>query len=205
MDASIFLAATLLALASGPVLYAPAAARPRLHAFLDGFVMVGITLLIVADVLPETYRQGGWLSLAFAAIGLFGPTLLERFRAARAPVHLGAVGLAMGGLVVHALGDGVALAPTAATPWGLQLAVPLHTIPVSMAVWSVLVPASGTRAALAALAAMAAATVAGYFYGVPLSRWLGEEGWAWLQALIAGSILHVIFGRPHLEGADHAH
>jgi hypothetical protein len=173
---------------------------------LDRIVAAAITLLIVLDVIPETWREGGPASLLFAAVGLFGPTLLELSRSARLHAHFGALGLAMGGLVVHALGDGIALAPNAATSRALQLAIPLHTVPVSMAVWSVLVPAAGVRGAASALAAMALATVAGYLYGIPLSELLGGRGWAWLQALIAGSILHVVFGRPHLHGgATHEH
>jgi len=195
-----FLIATLIALASGPLLLAPAMPRPRLRKVLDGFVMVSIAALILLEVLPEAWRQGGPLSVAFAAAGLFGPTLLEKIlRGHQHGAHLGTLAFAMAGLVLHALGDGVALSPNESTSWALRLAVPLHTIPVSMAVWWVLMPASGPRPAGAALVAMAAATVAGYFYGVPLSRLLGEQGWAWLQALIAGTILHVIFGRPHLE------
>src|SRR3546814_4970293 len=28
---------------------------------------------------------------------------------------------------------------------------------------------------------------------------LGATGWAWFQALVAGTILHVVFGRPHID------
>src|SRR5438874_504868 len=101
MSSPIFLLATLLALASGPALYAQARSRPRMQSLLDGAVLVGITGLIVLDVVPETWRQGGAWSLAFIATGLFGPTLLERaFRRVRHEAHLGALGLATGGLVL---------------------------------------------------------------------------------------------------------
>jgi hypothetical protein len=202
-----FLVATLLALAAGPALYAAARSRPAMLAFLDGFVLVSIAGLVVLEVVPGTFMEGGPWSLAFLLAGLFGPTLLERaFRQAEREAHIGALALAVVGLVFHALGDGVVLAPTGDADWALPAAVVVHSIPVGMAVWWLLAPSFGTWPPLLALAAMGAGTVAGYRYGVSLNEMLGDQAWAWFQSLVAGTILHVIFGRPHLHGeADDPH
>ena len=62
---------------------------------------------------------------------------------------------------------------------------------------------------VAGLLAMGAGTVLGYRYGLTLSELLGTQGWAWVQSLIAGTLLHVLFGRPHLhsesEDPHHEH
>jgi hypothetical protein len=203
-----FLIATLLALAAGPVLYAGARSRPRMLAFLDGFVLVSIAGLVVLEVVPGTFLEGGPWSLAFLFAGLFGPTLLEHlFRHAERQAHIGALALAICGLVFHALADGVVLAPGSTDDWALPAAVVVHSIPVGMAVWWLLAPNFGTWPPLLALLAMGAGTLAGYRYGVSLNEMLSDQGWAWFQSLVAGTILHVIFGRPHLhaEAEDPAH
>jgi len=197
-----FLLATLLALAAGPALYAFGRHNARMLAFLDGFVLISIAGLVVLEVVPGTFTQGGPWTVAFLLAGLFGPTLLERmFRNAERATHIGALGVAVCGLVFHALGDGVVLAPGGAD-WALPAAVVVHSIPVGMAVWWLLAPSFGAGPPLAALVAMGAGTLAGYFNGEALSALLGQQGWAWFQSLIAGTILHVIFGRPHLHGAE---
>lgn len=207
---SAFLLATLIALAAGPVLYAAARANPRTLAFLDGFVLVSIAGLVVLEVVPGTFLQGGAWSLAFLLAGLFGPTLLERaFRNAERQAHIAALALAVVGLVLHALVDGVVLVPAAGQDWALPAAVVVHSIPVGMAVWWLLAPHFGRGPPLLALLAMIAGTVAGYRYGPSLNALLSDQAWAWFQSLVAGTILHVIFGRPHLHGPeedpDHVH
>jgi len=101
--------------------------------------------------------------------------------------------------VFHALADGVVLAPDG-TDWALPAAVVVHSIPVGMAVWWLLAPNFGTWPPLLALLAMGAGTLAGYHYGFALNALLSDQAWAWFQSLVAGTILHVIFGRPHLHG-----
>jgi len=203
--APVFLVATLLALAAGPALYAGARHNARALAFLDGFVLVSIAGLVVLEVVPEAFRTGGAWALAFLLAGVFGPTMLERlFRRAERQMHIGTLLLAVLGLVLHALADGVVLAPNAAGNWALAAAVVIHSVPVGMAVWWLLAPHFGTWPPLLALLAMGGGTLAGYHYGAPLSELLSAQAWAWFQSLVAGSILHVVFGRPHLHGSEDA-
>jgi hypothetical protein len=205
---AILLLATLAALASGPLWYLLARRRPALLSFLDGFVLVSISGLVLLEVLPEAFGEGGAWSLGFVALGLFGPTALEHGLArARRGAHLLALGLAIVGLVLHSLGDGAALIAEAAHTHGaLGLAIAIHSVPVGLVVWWLLYPVFGAWLPALALVAMGMGTVIGYLFGVTVAGLLGAQGWAWFQALIAGSILHVIFGRPHLdEDAAHHH
>jgi len=195
-----FLVGTLLALAAAPVLFAGAQRRPRVLAFLDRFVLVSIVALVALEVVPGTVADGGAWSIAFLLAGLFGPTLMERaFHRAQREAHIATLALAVIGLVLHTLADGAVLAPGGADSWALPAAVVLHTLPVGMAVWWLLAPSFGPWPPTLALLAMGLGTVAGYRYGVSLSHMLGDQAWAWFQSLVAGSILHVIFGRPHLN------
>lgn len=221
------LIATLAALLSGPLWYAFAQRRPALLSVLDGFVLVSISGLVLIEVLPDAFGTGGWWSLGFLVLGLLGPTVLEHSLArARREAHLLALGLAILGLILHSIGDGAALSAEALHHGlhhgahhdhahhdhdhhghdALGLAIAIHSVPVGLVVWWLLYPVFGAWLPALSLLAMCAATVAGYVFGASLAGLLGAQGWAWFQALIAGSILHVIFGRPHLdEAAAHDH
>lgn len=201
------LIATVTALLCGPLLYLLARRRPAFLGFLDGFVLVCIAGLVLLEVLPGTYGAGGAWSLAFLALGAIGPTLVEHGLArARREAHLATLALAILGLLLHSLADGAALAPGDGGHHGhnhgedaLVMAIVVHSVPVGLVVWWVMAPVFGWRWPALTLAAMAGATSAGFAFGLELGHWLGDRAFAWFEALVAGSILHVVFGRPHLE------
>lgn len=197
----VLLSATLLALLCGPLLYAGARQRPNLLAFLDGFVLVAISGLVVLEVLPDTIAAGGAWSLGFLVLGALGPSLFEHQLHHARQAHVAALALAVAGLVLHSVGDGTALAPQNGDDpqIALALAIAVHSVPVGLVVWWLLYPVFGALLPSLAIGAMCAGTITGYVFAGELSAWLGAIGWAWLQALVAGSILHVVFGRPHLE------
>ncbi len=198
----LLLSVTLLALFCGPLLYVAARRRLGLLSFLDGFVLVTISGLVLLEVLPETLESGGLWALLFLALGALGPTLLENQLHHARRAHLGTLLFSIGGLIMHSVGDGTALAPQ---PGGgeihlaLALAIAVHSIPVGLAVWWLLYPVFGFALPALAIGGMAGGTLLGYAFSDALGGWLGATVWAWLQALVAGSILHVIFGRPHLD------
>jgi hypothetical protein len=178
----LYLAGTLLALAAGPVLYGLLRSRPSLVRGLDLFVMLSISLLMGLDVIPDTYAEGGAISLAFVVVGALGPSLFERLGGRlRREAHMAALWLALAGLVLHALADGTGLAPG---PSGesLGIAVVIHSLPVGLMVWWLVAPVLGTRWAAGALLAMIVATILGYVLGAGLGEALGSRGMAWVQA-----------------------
>lgn len=204
----LLLIATLAAILSGPLLYAVARRRPTLLAFLDGFVVVSIAGLVALEVVPGAFGEGGAWSAAFLLLGALGPSLVEHLlHNARRETHVAVLVVAVAGLVLHSLGDGAALAPVETHDHshnGLAMAVAIHSVPVGLAVWWLLYPVFGALLPALALAAMAGGTVLGYVYGIELNEILGAKAWAWFQAVVAGSILHVVFGRPHLDAKAEA-
>lgn len=200
----LLLLATLIALPSGPLLYALARYRFGLLSFLDGFVLVAISGLVLLEVLPETLASGGLAAVSFLLLGALGPTLFERQLHRAREAHIVALLLSVAGLVMHSVADGTALAPSpdGSAHVALALAICVHSVPVGLAVWWLLYPSFGWRLPGAAIAAMGLGTVFGYTFADALGGWLGASAWSWLQALVAGSILHVIFGRPHLDAAS---
>lgn len=205
----MYLAAGLLALFFGPLIYESVYKRRQLLTFLDGFIVVTIAGLLAIEVLPGIIANGGWWSLLLVAAGLLGPTLGEKvFRQHARKMHLTTLLFGAGGLILHTLIDGAVLHHPGHSEhhfdnsW-LPIAVVLHRLPVGLAVWWVLRPSLGRRAGYIAIALMAVGTLAGYWLAGHTEFTTLSQGSAWLQAFVAGTILHVVLYRPHLH--DHAH
>lgn len=199
------LVAAILVLLVGPAVYALVRRRDEMLALLDGLIFVTITGLVLFVILPEAFENGGWPTLLFAAAGLFGPTLLEgSSRRIARRTHLIALVSGLAGLMLHAIMDGSALSFQEATGrqsngMALPLAVILHRLPVGLTIWWLLRPNFGRGVAVGTLSGITLATVIGYFFGPMLTSGLSGEGMAWFQALVAGTLAHVVFHQPHLH------
>ena len=162
---------------------------------LDGFVLTSVAGIVLADVLPHALSEAGMWAVPFVLLGLMGPSLAERgLHRAAEQVHALALLLGMGGLVLHATLDGVALAGGDARPQ-LATAVLLHRLPEGLTIWWLLRPTYGRVIAGLALALVAGATILGMSAGpsnVPEGAALGL-----IESLVAGSLLHVVMHRPH--------
>lgn len=189
---------SLAALILGPLLHRMAGGSRRLLAALDGFTLVAIGGLVLVHSLPEAMEQAGWLAALLALLGFFLPASLERWlHNAADAAHRAALLLALGGLALHAILDGAALAQHR---FHLDLAVVLHRLPVGLTIWLLLYPKRGAKAPIFALALLAIATVVGFFGG---GKALGELPMAvgLLQGLVSGSLLHVVVHSAGERGA----
>ena len=189
----------LLALIVGPLAYNALTRRGELAAMLDGFIFITIGALVSLEALPEAIAAGGVWAWAFLVAGLFGPTLLERLvhQAAR-QTHLATLLIGGFGLLLHATADGAALGAGSAHNPLLPVAVILHRLPVGLAVWWLLRPSFGPRVAASMLGLMIVGTVLGFAVGPQVVGAVDSSALAWFQAFVAGSILHVVFNKPHL-------
>lgn len=195
---SVYLPATLVALACGPALYALARPRPRLRRAFDIAVWIGVLALLAFETVPEALAVGGLIGASFFLLGLLGPSALEHgLRSLARETHLAALLIALLGLALHALADGAVLAAVGPGHDELGAAVALHSLPIGLAICWVAIPALGWPRALAVLLAMAAATLLGYAVTPDLETLLGPRPWAWIQLAVAGLLLHALAGRPH--------
>ncbi len=191
----MLLALALTALAAAPILDYAASRISGGSAALDGFVLVGVSGLVLAHVLPHAVEQGGPAVVVVAALGMFLPLLIEsQTRDAAESAHAWALRIALVGLVAHAALDGAALYDPERVE--LAWAVVLHRIPAALTLWVLLRPSRGLRVAVGMLGAMAAATVAGWTLGPAISG-LDERAIGAFSALVAGSLMHVVVHRPH--------
>jgi len=205
----MLLLASIVALLSGPLLFELGRLGRKTTAFVDGFAFITIAGLFLFGILPEAMATGGRVAWVFAALGLGFPLFLERlFHDAAHREHMAFLALGAAGLLAHCMLDGLILMGADAgghEAHALEqqqgLAVVLHNMPKGIALWFLLSPAFGRRAAGAVLILLIGGTVLGYLIGDSALTLLTGPGVAWFQAFVAGSIFHVV-----LHGvASHEH
>jgi uncharacterized protein len=221
MTGDTLLIGTLTALGLGPAVARVARQQPPLLTFIDGFVLVCIGGLVLLDVVPHALEHGDLLALVFIVAGYALPGMAERLLTFGVrQTHLIVMVLAMLGITVHSLLDGSALAQSGALSGSLLgYGVLLHQLPVSLMVWWVL---SDRHPVVpwTVLALMGGAIVVGYAAETSVFAALPERAARLFEALVGGSLLHVIAhpahdhdpshehapGHPHLHGASgHGH
>ena len=193
----MLLALSIVALLSGPVIYTLGRRNRVARQVLDGFIFITIAGIVTVHIIPEALASGGNPAIAFLALGIVFPVILERalhesFRAAHALV----LALAVVGLIIHAVLDGIALLPSGNRD--LAYAVILHRLPVGMAIWWSLRPNLGLGAAVTAFVIIIAASAASFVFGAPVVDLAEARSISWLQAFISGSLIHIVaFGVSH--------
>lgn len=200
--ATAFLVLTLTCFLLGPVALSRLRAgsqHGRRH-WVDRYLPWVVAALVAFEFAPEAIEEGGLTAILFLLLGLSLPSGLEQFfERFRRQTHILALVLALLGLLTHALADGSLLATGSSHSPSLSLAIAIHSIPVGAAVWWLTAPQFGRGVGMALIAGMVSATVVGFYFGVSLESYFGPEYWSWFRAAVAGSLLHVLFGRPHLH------
>jgi zinc transporter ZupT len=107
------------------------------------------------------------------------------------------------GLLLHTRLEGAALVPGEdGVPVAFTLAVILHQMPVGLVIWWLLRPRYGAAAAAAGVGSIVVGTLVGYVLGAEVLGSLHSEAAELLQALVSGTLVHVVF---HQGRHDHAH
>lgn len=198
--------ASITGLATGPLVARAAKARPQMLAFIDGFVLVTIGGLVLLDVIPHALEHRDLWAGLFMLLGFTLPNLAERlFRFGVQQTHTAVLLLALVGVAIHSALDGSALAQSAANPSSLiGYGVVLHQLPVSLMVWWVL--SDRPRAVTwFVLSLMALTTVVGYFAEPTIFAVLPDRAGVWFEAVVGGSLLHVIAHPAHAHDEEHRH
>ncbi len=191
---------SILALLLGPLILRLASRGSAYLSLLDGATMVLVVGFVLVHIMPRAFQVAGFPVVLIAIAGLLVPGWLERsLKRVASRTHALTLTVATVGLVAHALFDGVALGLPNTDHSGetsmLALAVVFHRLPIAITLWWLVRP-SGLRAAISILFAVGAATLIGYFLATDFSAMLNAEWLAYAHALVAGSLLHVLFHRP---------
>lgn len=167
----LFLIATLLALACGPLLYALTRAAPGYRRVFDALVLISIAALLLFEIIPHALHDGGAWGFVWLLAGFALPTVVERaFRSIREQTHWVALSIALVGLAVHALADGAILANIDLATRELGASIALHSLPIGLAVCWLLIPLMGWPRATLVIAGIGVATV-GAFTSRQTSSW----------------------------------
>jgi hypothetical protein len=202
----MLLLAALAALFAGPLLYSSLSHANLSHQALDRVLVFSIVVLLAAGTVPHAVEEGGWVVLVFLVAGFALPFAMEQgLRQLAWQAHIATLAVAIGGVTLHSVVDGAAVAEMTNNPnvsWSLFAAVVLHRLPVAAAVWWLVRPQFGLGWGFASLVGLVGATLVGYLGG---HRWLPEGNHlfeASFELFVAGALLHVALNRNH---SDHNH
>ncbi|MXY30065.1 MAG: hypothetical protein F4179_04340 [Gammaproteobacteria bacterium] len=191
----------LLAPLAGVLIYVTMHHRARTVRLLDTAVIVALPLLVAAQVVPHAWAERSFVPVVVVALGAGLVAMVERLSRTLARYTDDAtIVFAVLGISVHALVEGSAL--TAGASPAFVLAVVAHRVTLGLLIWWLVVPRHGTRAAAAGVAAILAATVAGYVVGTGVMADLPFVDSHLLEAFVAGTLLHVVL---HQGREDHRH
>ncbi len=189
----------------GPLLYQWVASGGFAAKAFDSLIIAVLILLMAFFLIPESWAELGYMSVALILAGYLAPGLLEKLiKQAAHTLHLMSLLLALVGLALHAMMDGAALnSGGAASASNLSLAVVIHRLGTGMMIWMMVQPLFGRKVAFALLVFVSLATVAGYLLSEVLVDLQGQYVTSVIQALIIGMLGHSLIHRSH--GASHHH
>ncbi len=206
----ILLILSILTLLLGPLLLHFAGHHKNAIRFLDSFVLCSVFGLVAFHILPESISEAGFWAAIAAAVGLFGPMLLGSYlKTGECHIHGSIISLASIGLIAHAILDGAAISTASfdidSSGFLLGIAVILHRLPEGVGIWRVTRSQFGVGIGALALFVLIIAVTAGFFFGTQLLDNSSETALVIFQSIMAGTLLHVIFHRHHIEEPEHKH
>ena len=194
------LIAAIIALFVGVAIVPLVRGRRLALAALDGFVLTALAGLLLVHVIPESIHEAGFWAVIMVVAGVFLPRLLEGGTHSHEANHKepwSILTVASLGLLVHAFLDGGALSIDALhlhDSDALTLGVVLHRLPMGMIIG--LLGSKGRRwLPWAVASAVGVATIGGYQAGLEALPAMGITGLALMQALVAGTLGHVVLER----------
>lgn len=195
---------SILTLLTGPLLLHFAEHHVSMIRFLDSFVVFSVFGLVAFHIMPESIHEAGIWAIIAAAVGLFAPILIGPYlRTGECRIPTSIISLASIGLIAHAILDGAAISTASLnveqSGFLLGIAVVLHRLPEGVGIWRVTRSQYSAMIGVLVLGALIVAVIVGYFFGGQLLNRSSETALTIFQSLMAGTLLHVIFHRHHLQ------
>lgn len=197
---------SFVALALGPLLVVLARRHASALVAVDSFCVIAISGFALLHLLPASAQQAGWLVFPLALAGFIAPALAERgLHHHGTGLRRTVLGLAMLGIAAHSILDGLALSmghvcmtehdhghDHTSDHVLLAWAVILHRIPEGLGIWWIVPRTLGFAAAVVVTLVSVLTTSFGFFVAPSILTDASTQGLAMVQALLAGSLLHVV-------------
>ncbi len=192
---------SIITLFIGPLLYLWLRKGGFVAKAFDSIIVAVLVVLLAFLLIPESWAELGYWSVALMLAGYLLPGMLEGLiRKAAHTLHLISLLLALAGLALHAMLDGAVLTGGHGdTGSNLSLAIVLHRFGAGLVLWMMVQPVFGKRVAFAVLGFVSLATVAGYLLSESVLGLEGEYAMVVIQALVTGMIVHSLVHRSHGE------
>ncbi|HFB64100.1 MAG TPA: hypothetical protein ENJ60_01040 [Aeromonadales bacterium] len=201
---NLLLSLAILATLTGPFIYVVFRKQQSLKQGIDAFILVITAGIIIFQVLPETFHSLGFFSIVLVVLGMGLPGLIEYlFRRAAAQTHVLTLILGVLGLLVHGVVDGSALTMSKYESGSLlPLAIVFHRTPISMTLWWLVKPQFGKMYAVSVIAILIIGTLLGFYFSSSVMMQLHNTQFMIFEALVSGTLLHVLYHQP---GHEHHH
>lgn len=195
------IAIIVLSVALGAVVGLVAPGRGRLLDAIRTFAIVSSVAVVVGRLIPDAVRAGGPLVLIAVAVAFLTPWLIERV-AHEDPEHdhSSTMGLELSywGLMVHKVGDGLALgsftghAHAGHHHGDVLTAIAVHSVPVVALMTLAFTSAHGRASGIRRAIGLAAGGSLGVVLAQLTSLGAWTQGEAWIEAAVSGLLLHVV-------------
>jgi hypothetical protein len=200
---NLYFVLALAASVLGPLLYCLIAPFERTARFVDAMVITAIVCLISLHILPESMQHSGITTLAAVTLGLFGPVLLSRIsKRSQCEIQRPLIIISVLGFIAHNMLDGAALVihpDEHRSTHLLALAIVIHRVIVSMALWKTLSKNFGLVLSICALTGLSFAMAMGYYFSEQLFVTMDANIFHILQSLSCGMLFHVLLHPHHIK------
>jgi hypothetical protein len=175
--------------------------RGRLLDAIRTFAVVSSVAVVVGRLIPDAVRVGGPQVLIAVALAFLAPWLIER-AAQEDPEHdhSSTMGLELSywGLMIHKLGDGLALGSfTGEAHAGhhhgdVLTAIAVHSVPVTALITLAFTSAHGRGSGIRRAIGLAVVGSVGVILAQQTSLGSWTHGEPWIEAAVGGLLLHVV-------------
>lgn len=196
---------SIIPLIVGPFIFKKVEHKPHWKLSLDALIFVSLGGIILFHILPHIIEEGGNWSYVALLLGFLLPLTLHQHKNGHARESPIVIILAIMALLIHGILDGLALSAENYRPQHghyLAIATILHRIPVGLSLWWLAKPRFGETGALIAILTLIGATVLGFYSSLYWFETLLDSHWSIFQALLFGSLVHIIFHRPPIPNRD---
>ena len=204
----LYLLASILTLAVGPIFYHGFSHYKGLLACVSTFVVTAILGLVLFDILPDLLSTIGYITLPIILLGAAGPSFVEYFfHNYSRSTHKITVILGVIGLVIHTLTDGSAIYLVEQQQANdlLAIGIILHNFPAGLAIWWMFRSVFSYISTVLLLISIMLITILGFIFGHYFNAILSDSIILYLQAFVTGSIIHVLLHRPHEHNNNEKH